>query len=42
MAIDPADLTPTALTILGFLEGSPRSGYEIKQAVDGSTTSSGE
>ncbi|MGH2838737.1 MAG: PadR family transcriptional regulator [Thermoleophilaceae bacterium] len=30
-------LSPTAYVILGMLRGQPRSGYEIKQAVDGST-----
>jgi PadR family transcriptional regulator AphA len=30
-------LSPTASVILGMLRRTPRSGYEIKQAVDGST-----
>ena len=30
-------LSPTAYVILGMLRSEPRSGYEIKQAVDGST-----
>jgi PadR family transcriptional regulator, regulatory protein AphA len=30
-------LTPTAYVILGMLSREPRSGYEIKAAVDGST-----
>ena len=32
-----ADLPNTAYVILGFLAREPRSGYEIKQAVDNST-----
>ena len=31
------DLSPTAYVILGFLEARPRSGYDIKQAVENST-----
>jgi DNA-binding PadR family transcriptional regulator len=31
------DLTPTAKAILGFLRSRPRSGYEIKRAVEIST-----
>ena len=31
------ELSPTAFVILGMLRRTPRSGYEIKQAVDGST-----
>jgi DNA-binding PadR family transcriptional regulator len=31
------DLSPTAYVILGMLNGSPKSGYEIKAAVDDST-----
>jgi len=31
------ELSPTAYVILGMLRHEPRSGYEIKQAVDGST-----
>jgi PadR family transcriptional regulator, regulatory protein AphA len=31
------DLSNTAYVILGFLDARPRTGYEIKQAVDGST-----
>jgi PadR family transcriptional regulator AphA len=31
------ELTPTANVILGMLNGSPKSGYEIKAAVDDST-----
>jgi PadR family transcriptional regulator, regulatory protein AphA len=32
-----AELSNTAYVILGFLDARPRTGYEIKQAVDGST-----
>jgi len=31
------ELSPTGYVILGMLRGRPRSGYEIKQAVDNST-----
>ena len=31
------DLSPTAYVILGMVRGEPRSGYEIKAAVDNST-----
>ena len=31
------ELSPTAYVILGFLEARPRSGYDIKQAVENST-----
>lgn len=32
-----ANLSTTAYVILGFLDARPRTGYEIKHAVDGST-----
>jgi DNA-binding PadR family transcriptional regulator len=31
------ELSPTAYVVLGMLNGSPKSGYEIKSAVDNST-----
>jgi DNA-binding PadR family transcriptional regulator len=31
------ELSPTAYVILGMVSGEPRSGYEIKAAVDGTT-----
>ncbi len=31
------ELSPTAYVILGMLSGEPRSGYEIKAAVDNTT-----
>lgn len=31
------ELSPTAYVILGMLNGSPKSGYEVKAAVDNST-----
>ncbi len=34
---DSADLSSTAYVILGLLDAEPRTGYEIKQAVDNST-----
>ena len=36
-ATSPADLSPTAKVILGFLRFRPRSGYGIKQSVELST-----
>jgi len=31
------ELSPTAYVVLGMIRGAPKSGYEIKAAVDGST-----
>jgi DNA-binding PadR family transcriptional regulator len=36
-AAEPEEMSPTAYVILGMLEASPRSGYEIKAQVEGST-----